>query len=290
MIVDAHCHAWRSWPYDWQVPDPATRGSVEALLYELDRAEVDRAVIVSACIGAGDPRTDNLDNNEFVADAVAEHPDRLVQLADVDSFWSDTHHTAGAAARLTDVITRTGAVGVTHYSTGADDGWFDSPDGVEFFGRAAELGLIASLHTPPEWQPAIGRLARRYPALPILVHHQGHVPTAPDRLAEQLPLLLANAAYPNVIMKLSGFHYVVDPPYDYPYPTAMATLQQVYAAYGGDRFVWGSDFPVARRHLTYRQSLEVVRRHCPFLGDDLHAILGGTMQRLLEAAAAPARK
>jgi hypothetical protein len=34
--------------------------------------------------------------------------------------------------------------------------------------------------------------------------------------------------------------------------------------------------------MTYRQSLEVVRSHCPFLSpDDLAAVLGGTLAELL---------
>ena len=29
LIVDAHCHAWRYWPYVPAVPDPTSRGTVE---------------------------------------------------------------------------------------------------------------------------------------------------------------------------------------------------------------------------------------------------------------------
>ena len=40
MIADSHCHAWRRWPYDKSVPDPDHRGSIEALLYEMDTHDV----------------------------------------------------------------------------------------------------------------------------------------------------------------------------------------------------------------------------------------------------------
>ena len=35
MIIDSHCHAWTTWPYDTRVPDPGSRGRVEQLLFEI---------------------------------------------------------------------------------------------------------------------------------------------------------------------------------------------------------------------------------------------------------------
>ena len=43
MIIDSHCHAWTTWPYDATVPDPDSRGRIEQLLFEMDRNGVDRA-------------------------------------------------------------------------------------------------------------------------------------------------------------------------------------------------------------------------------------------------------
>ena len=48
MIIDSHCHAWENWPYDPSVPDNLTRGSLDQLVYEMDRNDVDRAMIVCA--------------------------------------------------------------------------------------------------------------------------------------------------------------------------------------------------------------------------------------------------
>ena len=33
MIIDAHCHAWSRWPYQPPVPDPASRGVIEGVVY-----------------------------------------------------------------------------------------------------------------------------------------------------------------------------------------------------------------------------------------------------------------
>ena len=101
MMFDSHCHAWRTWPYDEGLPDRAHRGSAEALLWEMDANGVERAAVVCARMGrdAG-PTFANDDNNDYVAAAVAAHPDRLMMIADVDGLWCpEEYHVAGAACR-----------------------------------------------------------------------------------------------------------------------------------------------------------------------------------------------
>ena len=65
MIYDAHCHAWDRWPYLPAVPDGESRGTMEQLVFEMDRNEVDKALIVCAGI------THNPDNNQYVFEARA---------------------------------------------------------------------------------------------------------------------------------------------------------------------------------------------------------------------------
>ena len=49
-----------------------------------------------------------------------------------------------------------------------------------------------------------------------------------------------------------------------------------------DRILWGTDIPIVLLHWIYRQSLDYVRRYCPFLSkSEMAAILGGNMERLL---------
>src|SRR5687767_5439630 len=100
MIVDSHCHAWTVWPYDTAVPDPHHRGTIEQLLFEMDREQVDRAVVICARIDH------NPDNNAYVVQAAKAHGDRLVPFPDVDSAWSSEYHTPGAADRLASAIDR----------------------------------------------------------------------------------------------------------------------------------------------------------------------------------------
>ncbi len=278
MIVDSHSHAWENWPYEPPVPDPKSRGTVEQLLFEMDTNGVAQAVLVSANI------EHNPKNNAYVAAQVRRYPERLHQFADVDSAWSTTYHTPGAAARLGDAAAAYPIKGFTHYLKAEDDGsWLCSDEGLRFFAVAAELKLIASLACHPHQQGALRRLADRYPNLPILVHHLGHPRVG---FGEQLGEVLASAKHPNIYLKVSGFYYTMaDANWDFPYHATHEIVRPIYDRFGAERLCWGSDYPVVRQFMTYRQALEAFRTHCDFIPQDAHdLILGANLTRLLGRA------
>ncbi|MDP3315349.1 MAG: amidohydrolase family protein [Devosia sp.] len=278
MILDSHTHAWARWPYDPEVPDEATKGSVEHLIHEMDQNGVAEAVIVSARIEK------NPANNEYGAAAVRRYPTRLHQFADVDCSWSPEYHTPGAPVRLAHAAANLPIKGFTHY-VGEPDGWFGTEEGRIFFRVADELKLIASIAMGPAWAPALAEVVAANPKLVVLLHHMGGISATAAR--SDLDAIAALAKYPNVHIKLSGFHYAVglENGWDYPHPSAMWIAEGLYEAFG-KRLCWGSDFPALSRALTYKQALEIVRLHCRFIKPgDLEPILGGTLKRLLNAAA-----
>ncbi|MBO9571269.1 MAG: hypothetical protein J7497_03550, partial [Chitinophagaceae bacterium] len=109
VIIDSHCHAWPYWPYTPEVPDPGSRGTAEQLINQMNLWGVDQATIVSAQI------EHNPGNNKYVAEAVKKYPTRLHQYADIDSVWSKTYHTPGAALRLENAVNNFPIKGFTHY-------------------------------------------------------------------------------------------------------------------------------------------------------------------------------
>jgi L-fuconolactonase len=278
MIIDSHTHAWEYWPYEPPVPDRESRGRVEQLLWEMDRSGVQRAVLVCARI-EHNPR-----NNDYVAGCVAKYPDRLVQFADVDCSWTETYHAPGAAARLAAAAARYGLKGYTHYLR-SDYDWFESDEGLAFFQTTADLGLIASLALGPSGGglAALRKLARRFPSVPFLCHHMAGARADEPAPHPGLQEILASAAVPNIYLKLSGFHYVSQVSWEYPYPDTAWIVRRLYEQYGPERLCWGSDYPVVRFHMTYRQALEAFRTHCSFVPEaDQERILGRNLQRLLD--------
>lgn len=280
MLFDAHCHAWRRWPYDTAVPDPDSRGSIETLLYEMDTHGVDRAAVVCARIGggAGGDGFANDDNNDYVARFAAAHPDRITPWVDVDCLWREEHHTPGATERLRSEIERTGARGFTHYAApDANDGWLASDDAGEFFRLAAEIGLIASLALPAVWFDDLRAIASANTSLPILLHHMSQPSSAAD-----LEALIALAELPNIGVKISGFNYNASDYWDFPYPQAQAIFRAIVDGFGSSRLYWGSDFPASRDQLTYRQAIETVRSHSGFLTPgQLAGIMGDNLAALV---------
>ena len=283
MILDSHCHAWSYWPYRPPVPDPESRGRAEQLLHEMDLNGVDQALIVCAQIDH------NPANNAYVAERVAAYPDRLHQVVDLDSVWSATYHTPGADHRIRRMAERWPIAGFTHYLAREDDGaWLASEDGHALFAAAADLGLLASLSCYPHQQAAIRSVAARYPSVPILCHHLGHPSAGEAAPHAGLGEILASARCANIYIKLSGFYYATSGKGEYPYPDAHWLVRAEYEHFGPERMVWGSDYPVVRFHMTYRQALDAFRLHCDFVPDAEQAlILGGNLHRLLSTKKLP---
>lgn len=279
MIIDSHCHAWERWPYQPPVPDDQSRGRIEQLLHEMDQHSVEQAVLICAQIDH------NSHNNAYIARESTVHRDRIHQFADVDSHWSPTYHTAGAADRLLEMLAKWSMLGFTHYLDARDDGeWLHSQEGNRLFQAAADHHLIASVACEPHHQPAIRRIAKNFPTVPILCHHLSGIRAGDDPHPHQAGLkeVLRSASVPNIYIKVSGFAYCSEVEWSYPYADTLWILRTLYEYFGPHRMCWGSDYPVVRFFMTYRQSLEIVRTHCTFISErDKNLILGGTLAGLL---------
>ena len=95
----------------------------------------------------------------------------------------------------------------------------------------------------------VARIAAAYPDLRIVVNHVAHVPidgAAPD--PEWVEWMGQLASHPQVYVKVSGF---VELSTEQPAPTDpqhyQATFTALLDAYGGDRLVFGSNWPVCER-------------------------------------------
>jgi len=274
IILDSHCHAWRVWPYPPLVPDEASRGTIDQLIYQMDVHGVGQAAVVCAAI------ENNPDNIEYVSFARSRYPDRIHVIADLDCTWHETYHRTGSADRLRALADRYPLAGFTHYLGPDNDGWLASDEADALLTAAEERGLLVSVAADPVWQADLRVLARRHPGVPILCHHLGGVSVSADPAG--LRALIESVSCPNIYIKASGFHYASPRGWDYPWPDAVPLFRQIFEAFGPERLCWASDFPASTRHCTYRQSLEVVRMHCGFLRpDDLSQLLGGTLQRIL---------
>lgn len=285
MIIDAHTHAWRVWPYATErVPDPSTRGSIEQLLFDLDRYGIDRAVVLAACVDH------NPDNDAYVLEGVARHPDRLIAFPDVDSVWSATYHQPGAAVRLRARCASAPVAGIGHFLDETNDGWLRTAEADAWFEEARAQRLVVSIAANAPWFEDLGHVAARHPDVPLLLHHVGMIRHIDPTAEADVQGLIALATHPNVGVKASGFYAGSEDMAEYPYPTQMALFARVYEAFGPRRMAWGSDHPVAPwEGCSLPQARDVVMRHAPSIdAHDLPLVMGGTMATLLEERRFPA--
>jgi L-fuconolactonase len=173
-------------------------------------------------------------------------------------------------------------VGVSHYLAAEDDGWLASDEGDRFLGTAADLDVVVNLAARPVWGPAIRAAARRHPGLTMLVNHLFTVMLHPAGLDDALRLVVDDEDLPNLVVKVSGWAYGTDKPWDYPYADRLAVVRRFHAAWGPDRLAWASDWPSLLPHHSYAQGRYLLEEHADFLSaDDLGKVLGGTLTRVL---------
>lgn len=281
MIFDAHCHVWETWPYQPAVPDPQSRARAEQVLSEMDANGVEHAVIICARLG------DNAGNVDYALEAADRHAGRFIVFPDLECRWSPHYKQDGAADRLTQALDRWDFPGFTHYLDEADDGsWMLGAEGRAYFALAADKRLILSLSVVPHHMPSVIALAEAFPGMPILLHHFAFVGPRSAATPNAAALVVSAASCPNVFVKYSGLGNVAAPDQDFPYGALQYIPRLMLDAFGPERLLWGSDYPVSRRHMTYKQTLSLLTRHGPLTGVDLDSVLGGNMQRLLDGGTA----
>jgi L-fuconolactonase len=133
----------------------------------------------------------------------------------------------------------------------ADPGWLSRPAVLRGLQALAQTGLSFDIVALPHQLPAAVTAARSVPELTMVLDHLGGPPVAPGQDVEDGPWAAAVrrlAALPNVTCKLSGAHTT---------PTDASDLEPYYqavlAAFGPDRLMFGSDWPVSTLTASYRQ-------------------------------------
>lgn len=119
----------------------------------------------------------------------------------------------------------------------------------QLMARNLELDLLVGA----EWLENAAVWAERYPDLRIVLNHVAHVPITggqPD--AEWMTDIKRVAAFSNVFCKVSGLVELTEdkPPPDDPAYYA-PTLDALWDAFGEDRLIYGSNWPVSWRYAEY---------------------------------------
>lgn len=140
----------------------------------------------------------------------------------------------------------------------ADPGWLSDPVPAAGLRRLAGLDLCLDILAGPRALPSVAAVAAAHPGLRLIVNHAGQPPLGGAPSAGAFDLWAASirrlAGHGNVAVKFSG---LLSP------TTGTGHLRPVaetlLSAFGEDRVMFGSDWPVCLLSASYRDVLAAAR-------------------------------
>ncbi|AZM56988.1 amidohydrolase [Streptomyces sp. WAC 01529] len=217
-----------------------------------------------------------------------ETPELLALAADSDLVagvvgWTDLTRpdVADTLAALRELPGGRHLVGIRHQVQGeADPGWLLRPDVRSGLAAVADAGLVYDLVVRPSQLPACAEAAARVPELTFVLDHLGKPPISQKILEPWASAVRALAARPNTVCKLSGMVTEAD------HRTWTVDDLRPYAdtvlnAFGPERLMFGSDWPVCTLAATYGEVLDAARLLTYELDTrERQEVFGGTARRV----------
>ena len=260
----------------------------ELMIAHMDYAGVDHCVLQAGGAYGG--------MNDYNAFAQGQYPDRFTGLMNVDEGVADSAAMLEEADRA---YRRLGLKGLYYkadfsrygYDRGFDDRAFDVFwDKIRSFDIPIFLEIAA---TPNFDKPSyvaqllrLGNLLQRYRSVRwLLVMPPPVKHFAPDGSWNFQPEVLTVLRSENLQLEVT-FPITYGGLWDYPYPEAQSLVKQLRDTFGASKLIWGTDMPNVERFCTYRQSLDYIRKYCPFLtAREKDLILGDNCARFYGIAA-----
>jgi L-fuconolactonase len=262
-VIDSHVHVWKHDPRYPFAPGakPLARDATPEMLLDLMKANgVSRTVIIQVIYYRYD--------NSYLAHVLKRYPRYFQGVCRVDPLDP-------AAPEHLSRLTEEGFRGVRLSPSGDAAGdWIRGPLMPPLWKRCEELKVPMTILAPIGRMPDVGALIDRFPQLTLVIDHMADCPV--DRPAE-LEKLIALRRHPRTFVKISHTWSLSRQPY--PYLDAQEHAKRLYQAYGPQRLMWGTDWPLVEQTASYARALSVVRDEMKFLNaEDKRWILGGTVE------------
>ena len=266
-IIDPHVHVWTQNPkYPWAKEHrnpPGTEKNVEMLIAHMKHNGVAHTVLVQY-IGY---RWDN----SYTLDSMRQYPDLFQAVARVNPLDP-------ASPDHTWKLKEEGFHGIRlSPAPDASGDWYRGPLMVPLWKAAEDAKIPMQILAGPSRLPDTGALIEKFPNLDVVIDHMADTPVDQP---QQLDKLIALAKYPRVFVKIS--HTWTNSKQAYPWRDTHAHVKRLHAAFGPQRLMWGTDWPVCEgQHGSYAQALTSVRDEMKFFNeDDLRWILSKTIERI----------
>jgi L-fuconolactonase len=229
-VIDSHAHLWRlgengcTWPTA-EFPAIHRDFGLEDLRAVAESCGVDGVLLVQSQPNVRDTRwLLSLAEDPLIAGVVG---------------WVDFEQ-PNAAESIIDLVKHPALRGLRPMVQDKDGNWYDLPGLDAAFAVAAEAGLVLDALVRPRHLPSLHRLAKRHPRLNIVIDH-GAKPDFAD-LSSWSEWMAQLSGLPNVSCKFSGL--LTELPAGAPADAIAPAFEILWDAFGADRLIWGSDWPV----------------------------------------------
>jgi L-fuconolactonase len=287
-VVDAHHHLW-----DLSVRDPGWLHTEQSWADEESMARLRRSFTMAdlepLAAAAGFDATVVIQTDEDPAETpellavAASHP-----LVKAVVGWADLTKpgVADAVAALRELPGGARLAGIRHpLLTEPDDNWLQRPEILRGLAGLASTGLVYDVVCRQSQLPAVVVAAREVPGLTFVLDHMGNPQDDPPGDGPWATALRGLAALPNTVAKLSG---ILSEPLTRPDEAGPGQVEPVVrqyyevaaGAFGPDRLMFGSDWPVCTLSSSYPDVATAARVLTGGLSPaERAAVFGGTAQR-----------
>jgi len=259
---------------DWSEEHAAH--DLEELISSMNAAGVDKAAVVHSSTTYGS-------DCSYLADSVAQHPDRLTGVFTIDVLAPD------AVDKMAYWLSR-GLTGMRIFSRGSTiEGVLfaiDDPriDPCYRFAVENEISIVSNVKVEKFAQ--LESVMTRHPDVKVIVDHTGNADWTDGAPFNNARPLFDMARFPNFHLKLTSRSFVATGKGK---STPQAAMEKLVSVFGADRLAWGSNFPASSDDLP--GLVKLAQDGIATLSSaDQAWIMGGTALRLYPALArVPAR-
>ena len=196
--------------------------------------------------------------------------------------WLCLDRPGRARERLDELAARPKFRAVRHLVHNEPDAhWLTRGDVTESLGLLEARDVILEVPVVfPRHFDDVAAVARRFPALRIVIDHLGKPPTGTSELPRWEALLRDVARHENVMAKISGLNTTVTHA-GWSAADLKRPVEVALECFGPDRLMCGSDWPVALLNGDYARVWDATRRAVQILAPGhAEALLGSNAQRI----------
>ncbi len=271
MRIDAHQHFWIYTPEGYGWIDDSMRVIrrnflPEDLAKELEQNRFDGSVAVQA--------RQTLEETRWLL-SLADRSPRILGVVG----WVDLR-ASNVSERLREFSENRKFVGVRHVvQSEPDERFLMREDFLRGIAALEEFELAYDILIYPQHLAVAAEFVERFPRQRFVLDHMAKPPIKASEIEPWAAGIRKLAQFPNVLCKLSGL--ITEADWQLWKPEQMVPyLEVAFDAFGPQRLMIGSDWPVCLVAATYRTAMSVVQKWLgQFPSETRDAILGGNAQR-----------